>query len=55
MKKSLSQYNYQLTDLNKGFEQLIDKKQTLKRIIKTNILLNNIPDKTKPDLSSFIH
>lgn len=55
MKKSLSQYNYELTDLNKGFGQLIDKKQTLKRIIKTNILLNNIPDKTKPDLSSFIH
>ena len=37
MKKSLSQYNYELTDLNKGFGQLIDKKQTLKRIIKTNI------------------
>tara|TARA_Y100000766_G_scaffold272838_1_gene273099 strand:- start:2146 stop:3405 length:1260 start_codon:yes stop_codon:yes gene_type:complete len=55
MKKSISQYSYELTDLNKGFGQLIDKKQTLKRIIKTNILLNNIPDKTKPDLSKLMH
>ncbi len=55
MKKSLSQYNYELTDLNRGFGQLIDKKQTLKRIIKTNILLNNIPDKTAPDLTKLIH
>ena len=55
MKKSISQYNYELTDTNKGFGQLIDKKQTIKRIIKTNILLDNIPDKTKPDLSSLIH
>ena len=55
MKKSISQYSYELTDLNKGFGQLIDKKQTLKRIIKTNILLNNIPDKTKPVLSKLMH
>ncbi len=55
IKKSISQYNYELTDLNKGFGQLIDKKQTLKRVIKTNILLNNIPEKSKPDLSSLIH
>ena len=55
MKKSISQYSYELTDLNKGFGQLIDKKQTLKRIIKTNILLDNIPDKTKPDLSKLMH
>jgi uncharacterized sporulation protein YeaH/YhbH (DUF444 family) len=55
IKKSISQYSYELTDLNKGFGQIIDKKQTLKRIIKTNILLNNIPDKSKPDLSKLIH
>lgn len=55
MKKSISQYSYELTDLNKGFGQLIDKKQTLKRIIKTNILLDNIPNKAKPDLSKLFH
>ena len=55
VKKSLTQYSYDLTDLNKGFGQLIDKKQTLKRVIKTNILLGNISSNTAPDLSKLIH
>jgi hypothetical protein len=55
IKKSLTQYSYDLTDLNKGFGQLIDKKQTLKRVIKTNILLGNINTNTPPDLSKIIH
>lgn len=55
IKKSLTQYSYDLTDLNKGFGQLIDKKQTLKKIIKTNIILGNINTNTTPDLSKLIY
>ncbi len=55
IKKSLTQYSYDLTDLNKGFGQLIDKKQTLKKIIKTNIILGNISKDTVPDLSKLIY
>ncbi|MCK5538498.1 MAG: DUF444 family protein [Bacteroidales bacterium] len=41
-KKSLTKYTYDLTDINRGFGQLLDKKASLKNIIKTNILLGNI-------------
>ncbi|MDD3875616.1 MAG: DUF444 family protein [Bacteroidales bacterium] len=44
-KRSLTQFTYDLTDINRGFGQVLDKKATLKKIIETNILLNNInPD-----------
>ena len=36
-KKSLTRYTYDLTDRNYGSGQILDKKQTLKEIIKTNI------------------
>lgn len=36
-KKSLTKYVYDLTDRNFGAGQILDKKQTLKEIIKTNI------------------
>lgn len=41
-KRSLSKYSYELTDQNRGFGQIIDKKRTLKRIIRTNIGLERI-------------
>ncbi len=41
-KKSFSKYIYDLTDRNRGFGQLLDKKATLKKVIETNILLDNI-------------
>jgi uncharacterized sporulation protein YeaH/YhbH (DUF444 family) len=41
-KKSLTKYTYDLTDKNRGFGQIIDKKATLRRIIQTNILLGRI-------------
>lgn len=45
-KKSLTRYTYDLTDKNRGFGQILDKKSTLRRLIKTNILLGRIdPDK----------
>ncbi|OFY38248.1 MAG: hypothetical protein A2W91_18960 [Bacteroidetes bacterium GWF2_38_335] len=41
-KRSFSKYTYDLTDQNRGFGQLLDKKATLRRVIKSNILLENI-------------
>lgn len=41
-KKSLTKFTYELTDKNKNYGQLLDKKATLKEIIKTNIGLGNI-------------
>lgn len=41
-KKSLTKYQYDLTDRNREFGQLIDKKETLRRLVKTNIILGNI-------------
>ncbi|MEN8188707.1 MAG: DUF444 family protein [Thermodesulfobacteriota bacterium] len=41
-KRSLSKYTYDLTDRNRGFGQLLDKKATLKRLIQTNIALGRV-------------
>ena len=41
-KRSLTKYTYELTDKNRGFGQVLDKKSTLKRIIQTNIGLGRI-------------
>jgi uncharacterized protein len=41
-KKSLTKYTYDLTDKNKGFGQILDKKSTLRRIIQTNIALGRV-------------
>ena len=43
-RRSLTTYSYELTDRNRRTGQLLDKKATLKRMIKTNIALGNIPD-----------
>jgi uncharacterized sporulation protein YeaH/YhbH (DUF444 family) len=50
-KRSLVKYHYDLTDKNKGFGQLLDKKATLKKIIETNIQLGRVDDidNIKPD------
>jgi uncharacterized protein len=41
-KKSLTKMQYDLTDQNQGFGQILDKKATLKKVIQTNILLGKI-------------
>ncbi|NTW34365.1 MAG: DUF444 family protein, partial [Bacteroidetes bacterium] len=41
-KVSLTKFQYDLTDKNRGFGQLLDKKATIKKILETNILLDNI-------------
>jgi len=46
-KRSFTKFTYDLTDRNRGYGQVLDKKATMQRIIKTNILLGRI-DETKP-------
>lgn len=41
-KRSLTRYTYDLTDKNRGFGQILDKKSTLRRLIQTNIALQRI-------------
>jgi len=41
-KLSTNKYVYDLTDINRGFGQYLDKKATIKRIIETNIMLDKI-------------
>lgn len=53
-KRSLTHYTYDLTDRNKGFGQLLDKKATLKQIVETNLTLGNIPDVYNIDPSRFL-
>ncbi|MEI7594102.1 MAG: DUF444 family protein [Bacteroidota bacterium] len=43
-KVSMTKFIYDLTDRNRGFGQLLDKKATIKKIIQTNILLGNIKE-----------
>ncbi|MCM2358728.1 MAG: DUF444 family protein, partial [Geobacteraceae bacterium] len=53
-KSALVRYSYDLTDKNRGFGQILDKKATLRRIIETNIALGNIPDLYDIDTSRFM-
>ena len=53
-KRSLTRYTYDMTDRNKGFGQVLDKKATLREIIETNIHLGNLPDVDDIDPSRFI-
>lgn len=43
-KVSTTKFQYDLTDKNRGFGQVLDKKATLKKIVETNILLGNITE-----------
>jgi hypothetical protein len=53
-KRAFSKYTYDLTDKNRGFGQLLDKKSTLKKIIETNILLGRIDPKEPFDPTKLI-
>ena len=53
-KRSLTRFTYDLTDRNRGYGQLLDKKATLRQIVQTNINLGRI-DPAKPiDTSEFL-
>lgn len=43
-RRSLSKYTYDITDKNRGFGQVLDKKATLKKVLETNFALGNIKD-----------
>lgn len=53
-KRSLTRYTYDLTDRNRGFGQLLDKKATLRRILETNLSLGNLPDVMDIDTTGFL-
>jgi len=53
-KSSLTRYTYDLTDKNRGFGQILDKKATLRRILESNIGLGNIPDLYDIDTTRFL-
>lgn len=41
-KRSFTKFKYDLTDRNRGYGQVLDKKATLQQIIKTNIMLGRV-------------
>jgi len=43
-KRTFTKYNYELTDRNRGFGQILDKKATIKKVIQTNIMLGRIKE-----------
>ena len=53
-KRSLARYVYEMTDRNKGVGQILDKKATLRQIVKTNTALGRIPDVSDIDTAEFI-
>ncbi|MBE0597624.1 MAG: DUF444 family protein, partial [Desulfuromonadales bacterium] len=53
-KRSLTRYTYDLTDRNRGFGQILDKKATLRRILETNMSLGNLPDLNAIDTSRLL-
>lgn len=41
-KKAIARYTYDLTDRNRGFGQVLDKKATLRKVVETNIHLGRL-------------
>jgi uncharacterized sporulation protein YeaH/YhbH (DUF444 family) len=54
-KRSLTKLTYDITDKNRGFGQVLDKKATLRRVLQTNFSLGRVPtDFSKIDTSDLI-
>ncbi len=53
-KRALAKYTYDLTDKNRGFGQVLDKKATMRKIVQTNISLGNLPDISNIDPTGFL-
>jgi len=53
-KRSLTRFAYDLTDRNRGFGQILDKKATLKRVIQTNIGLGRVQAGTQVDTGNLM-
>lgn len=53
-KRSMTRYTYDMTDRNRGFGQILDKKATMRRIVETNIALGRVPDVNAIDPTRFL-
>ncbi len=53
-KRSLTRFAYDLTDKNRGFGQILDKKATLRQVLQTNIALGRVQAGTPPDAGSLM-
>ncbi len=53
-KRSVTRYTYDMTDKNRGFGQILDKKATLRKILETNMSLGNVPDVADIDPTGFL-
>ena len=53
-KRSLTRYAYDLTDKNRGFGQILDKKATLRQVVQTNIALGRVQAGKVPDAGSLM-
>lgn len=53
-KSSLTRYNFDLTDKNRGFGQILDKKATLRKIVETNMSLGTLSDPQNIDTTNFM-
>jgi uncharacterized sporulation protein YeaH/YhbH (DUF444 family) len=54
-KRSLTKLTYDITDKNRGFGQVLDKKATLRRVLQTNFSLGRVPaDFSKIDTSDLL-
>jgi uncharacterized sporulation protein YeaH/YhbH (DUF444 family) len=51
---SLTKYTYDITDRNRGHGQILDKKSTLKKIVKTNLALGTIDIEGEIDTTKMI-
>lgn len=53
-KRVFAGYTYDLTDKHKGMGQILDKKATMRQIVKTNMTLGNVADVNDIDTAQFI-
>jgi uncharacterized sporulation protein YeaH/YhbH (DUF444 family) len=53
-KRSLTRFAYDLTDKNRGFGQILDKKATLRRVLQTNIALGRLQAGTAVDVNTLM-
>ena len=53
-KRSLTRYTYDLTDKNRGFGQVLDKKATLRQVLQTNIGLENLSQAGEIDTTKLL-
>jgi len=53
-KPSFTKFQYDLTDIHRGFGQILDKKSTLRAAVKTNLLLGRVDETLEADPSDFL-